>query len=61
MHHIEQMVLTRRTPYPIERTLLTSGMLLNAVESLHRNGEMLETPELRVAYRAPNESTYWRT
>ena len=36
VRHIESMVLERRAPYPIERTLLTSGMPLTAVESLPR-------------------------
>lgn len=61
VHHIEQMILENRTPYPIERTLLTSGMTLTAVESLHRGQVKLDTPELRVAYEAPAESTYWRS
>jgi hypothetical protein len=59
-NHIEQMILAGRAPYPIERTLLTSGMLLNAVDSLHRGQEKLDTPDLRVTYRAPAESTFWR-
>lgn len=60
VNHIEQMILHARTPYPIERTLLTSGMTLNAVESLHRGQVKVETPELSVAYQAPAESTFWR-
>jgi hypothetical protein len=61
VHHIEKMILQNRTPYPIERTLLTSGMTLTAVESLHRGQVKLDTPELRVAYEAPAQSTYWRS
>ena len=60
-HYIEQMILTGQAPYPIERTLLTSGMLVNAVESLHRGEARLDTPGLRVAYKAPAQSTFWRT
>ncbi|MBI4662703.1 MAG: hypothetical protein HY735_28145 [Verrucomicrobia bacterium] len=60
VHHIEQMVLQRTAPYPAERTLLTSGMTLFAVESLYRGQVPLLTPELKVAYQAPVASTYWR-
>jgi hypothetical protein len=54
------MIGSGRAPYPIERTLLTSGMTLKAVESLHGGGVKLETPELAVAYEAPATSTFWR-
>jgi hypothetical protein len=59
-HHIEQMILHNRAPYPVERTLLTSGMTLSAVELLHQNQKQLNTPELRVRYQAPGESMFWR-
>jgi hypothetical protein len=59
-YHIEQTILNNRTPYPVERTLLTSGMTLFAVESLHRGQKRLDTPEMAVRYRAPKESTFWR-
>jgi hypothetical protein len=58
--HIEQMILSGREPYPVERTLLTSGMTLFAVDSLHRGQVELETPELeRVKYRAERGSKFW--
>ena len=60
VHHIEQMVLTGKAPYPIERTLLTSGMTLFAVESLYQK-RALSTPELAVNYRAPDKSAFWRS
>jgi hypothetical protein len=60
VHHIETMVLENRTPYPIERTLLTSGMTLAAVESLHRGQVPVATPEMAVRYEASAESTFWR-
>jgi hypothetical protein len=59
IRHIERMVVEGRTPYPIERTLLTSGMTLAGVESLH-TGSVRETPEMSVRYRTPRESTFWR-
>jgi len=59
IRHIERMVLTGRQPYPVERTLLTSGMTLAGVQSLHR-GTPVETPEMAVRYSVPNESWFWR-
>jgi len=48
---IEEMFITRRAPYPIERTLLTSGILESCLESKKQN-KRLETPHLAVAYAA---------
>jgi hypothetical protein len=47
VNHIEQMILNNAAPYPIERTLLASGMTLNAVESLYRGQTLLPTPDLK--------------
>lgn len=58
--HIERMVVEGRAPYPVERTLLTSGMTLAAVESLHL-GRKVETPQMEVRYEAPAGPLYWRT
>jgi len=60
-HHIERMIIEGRAPYPVERTLLTSGMTLAGVQSLHRGGTRIETPEMEVHYFAPRESLFWRT
>lgn len=59
MHNIEKMVLENKAPYPVERTLLTSGITLFGVESLYR-GKPVETPELKVQYQAAAESSFWR-
>jgi hypothetical protein len=58
-HHIEDTILTGKTPYPIERTLLTSGMTLAAVDSLYRKA-LVETPEMEVRYSVGPESTFWQ-
>jgi hypothetical protein len=60
VHHIERMVMERRAPYPVERTLLTSGMVIAGVESLYRDGSIIETPEMEVRYSVPDESYFWR-
>ena len=58
--HIENMVLENRVPYPIERTLLTSGMTLAGVDSIHQGYVPVKTPDMAVVYQAPQESTFWR-
>ena len=58
--HIEDTIITGKVPYPIERTLLTSGMTLAGVESLHRGQILIKTPQMNVKYKVGPESTYWR-
>lgn len=60
IRHIERMIVENRAPYPVERTLLTSGMTLAGVESLHRGGQPVETSEMAVRYTAPKASLFWR-
>jgi hypothetical protein len=60
IHHIERMIVENRAPYPVERTLLTSGMTLAGVESLHRGGQRVDTPEMEVRYSAPKASLFWQ-
>jgi hypothetical protein len=60
VQHIERMVIENRAAYPPERTLLTSGMIIAAVESLHRDGMVIETPDMEVRYTVPKESSFWR-
>jgi len=61
VHHIETLFQTGRSPYPIERTLLTTGMTAAGIESLHQNQKRLETPHLAIRYQPTRESTYWRS
>jgi hypothetical protein len=60
MSKAEEMFLTRRAPYPVERTLLTSGLVASALQSLAEGEKRLETPHLSVRYEAPRESTFWQ-
>jgi hypothetical protein len=60
IRHIETMIVDGRAPYPAERTLLTSGMTLAAVDSLHQGGAVVETPEMAVRYDPPTKSLFWR-
>lgn len=60
VRHIETMVLENRIPYPAERTLLTSGMTLAAVESLHHGQIPVATPHMAVQYKVGAESTFWK-
>jgi hypothetical protein len=58
VRHIETMILENRAPYPVERTLLTSGMVIAGVESLHKGQEPVQTPEMEVRYQGPRESLF---
>jgi hypothetical protein len=60
VRHIEDLVITGRANLPIDRTLLTSGMVIAGVDSLHRGQVPVETPEMNIAYQAPRESQYRR-
>jgi len=61
VNNIEQMYLTGRETYPLERTLLTTGLTAAGVESLFRQQERNETPHLAIRYQPTKASTFWRT
>lgn len=50
VRHFEDLVLTKRTPFPPERTLLSNGILLAGLDSRIGGNGWLATPELSVAY-----------
>ncbi|MFZ1757418.1 MAG: hypothetical protein WBO46_13950 [Caldilineaceae bacterium] len=57
---IERMITTGQETYPLERTLLTSGVLTAGIESLHAEQTRIPTPHLDVRYQPTAESTFWR-
>ena len=60
MSHAEQMFVTGKAPYPVERTLLTSGLVQAGLTSLAAGQKRQETPQLAVRYKAPRESQFWQ-
>lgn len=61
MSKAEEMFTTGRAPYPIERTLLTTGLVAAGMESLGTGEKRLDTPHLAVKYQAPKESLFLQT
>jgi hypothetical protein len=59
--NMERMFLTEKATYPVERTLLTTGLTASGVESLHENQSRVETPHLAIRYQASRESTFQRS
>ena len=59
-HATEQLFHNRQAPYPVERTLLTTGLTAAGVESLFLGEKRLYTPHLAINYRPTQASTFWR-
>jgi hypothetical protein len=57
-YQIEQLYLTRRAPYPIERTLLTTGALAALMDSSYQGNSRQKTPHLKIWYSARRESLF---
>ena len=57
--NIEMMFETGKPPYPVERVLMTSGILDFALESRFQGYKKLETPQLaQVRYQTPDASHF---
>ena len=50
-HHTERMIATGKPPYPVERTLLTTGLTAAGIESLWRGQKRVDTPHLAIKYQ----------
>jgi hypothetical protein len=61
MAQVEETFLTGLAPYPVERTLLTTGLVAAGMQSLASGQQRLATPHLGVRYTAPEASTFWRS
>jgi len=61
MSKVEEMFLTGKAPYPIERTLLTTGLVAAGMASLASGQKRVETPHLAIHYRAPRTSGFWQS
>lgn len=57
---IEEMFATGKPPYPVERTLVVSGILDSCLDSKVQGHARLDTPHLDVTYRAPATSQFCR-
>jgi hypothetical protein len=56
------MFLTGKEHYPVERSLLTSGLLIAGTDSAFQGMKRLETPNLAAVRYQPNPAfTYWRS
>jgi len=54
---IDEMFQTGKPSYPVERTLLTTGLIDSVMHSLADDGKQLDTPHLKIAYQ-PADWTY---
>ena len=59
-NNVEQMFLTGKASYPVERTVLTTGLTAAGVDSLHPDEARIESPHLAISYGPVEQSTYWR-
>ncbi|MFP6671872.1 MAG: hypothetical protein VB857_10690 [Pirellulaceae bacterium] len=59
MSKVEETFLTGKAAYPVERTLLTSGLVEAGLKSLAAGEKRLQTTHLDVRYQAPRASQFW--
>ncbi len=55
---IEDLLLTGKAPYPVERTQIASAILDRCLDSKISGHRRIETPELNISYRAPKGSRF---
>ena len=62
VNNIEAMFLSGKPSYPVERTLLTTGLTAAGVESVFQDQVRIDTPHLMdISYQPNPKSTYWHT
>ena len=57
---LEEMYITGRPPANAARTYLTTGILAYGMESRHKGGPKLETPDLDIAYKPLRTPPEWK-
>ncbi|HUG93989.1 MAG TPA: hypothetical protein VML55_24375 [Planctomycetaceae bacterium] len=60
-HAIQHLFITGRPSYPVERTLLATGVLDAAMQSHHEGGKPINTPHLEFNYDRPDFSRFRET
>lgn len=50
-HAIQHLFVHGQEPYPVERTLLTTGAVEAVMQSYAADGKVIETPHLQIAYQ----------
>jgi hypothetical protein len=61
MHQVETMIESGRAPYPVERTLLVSGVLESCLDAKLQARRRLDTPHLAVRYQPLRGSCFCRS
>jgi len=61
MHKVEEMIEAGEAPYPVERTLLVSGVLEACLDSKAQGQRRLDTPHLDIHYQPPRTSQFCQT
>jgi len=59
-HYIEEMIVTGRPAYPVERTLMTTGALAALMDSVWLGHRKIDTPHLEFSYSPPKQPLYNR-
>ena len=58
MSRVEEMFLTGKLPYPVERTLLTTGLVAAGMQSLATGQKRIETPHLAIRYQVSSKPSF---
>lgn len=58
--NIEKFFESGRSPYPVERTLLTTTICDHSLRSQHSGGKVISDPSLLVRYQAPEDDGHFR-